>query len=88
MLTLQAMIGTEIIAFVPIFHKTQLQPLKLHNVEAGGIWAESQTIEEPILKRIGLTAIPKSAVFFLPFSQIVCILGSLDVPYISDEAVR
>lgn len=88
MISCKDLIGTEIIAFVPVFHKTKWQNFKLINVEPSGIWVESKDVLESFLKYSGVTASPKTAVFFLPFSQIVFVLASLDVPYISDEALR
>jgi hypothetical protein len=88
MISLQDLIGTQIIAYVPVFDRIKWQHLKLVNVEPSGIWVESKEILEWFLKESGVTASPKTAVFFLPFSQIVHIVASLDVPYISDEALR
>jgi hypothetical protein len=87
-ISFQDLIGKEIIALVPIFHKTLLQKMKLINVEPIGLWVESRTISDLMLKKIGFTYSPKSVVFFLPFHQITFVLESLDVPYISDEALK
>jgi hypothetical protein len=88
MISLQDLIGKEIIASIPIFHRTTLQKMKLINVESSGLWVESRTISDSMLKHIGYTYSPKSVIFFLPFHQIAYILESLDVPYISDEALK
>jgi hypothetical protein len=88
MITLEKLIGREIVAFVPFFDKVKWQHLKLINVEAAGIWVENRAILETILKVSGVTVTPKTAVFFLPFQQITFVLDSLDVPYISNEALK
>jgi hypothetical protein len=88
MISLQELIGKEIPVFVPMFHATNLQKLKLLNVEPGEIWVENRKISDLMLKQFGFTYSPKSVVFFLPYHQISFALGSLDEPYISDEALK
>jgi hypothetical protein len=87
-ITLESLIGTEIVAFVPAFHPSQWQKLKLVNVEQSGIWVENRALQDGLLKESRVIMSPKSAVFFLPFSSVVYVLASLDLPYVSDEAVR
>ncbi len=88
MISLEKLIGKEIIAFVPHFDKVRWQKLKLINVEAGGIWVENREVLEAVLKVSGVTVTSKTAVFFLPFQQVTFVLASLDVPYLSDEALK
>jgi hypothetical protein len=88
MISLSDLIGKEIVALVPVLHKTNWQKMKLINVETSGIWIEYRPIIDSALKTRDITASPKTAVFFLPFSQIHFVLGSLDMPYISDEALK
>jgi len=40
------------------------------------------------LKQIGLKTSPRTAIFFLSFHHISYIVGSLDVPAVSDEALN
>jgi hypothetical protein len=87
-ITLESLIGKEIVAFVPVFHQTKWQQLKLVNVEAAGLWVESKTVQEWAIEGTSRTATPKTAVFFLPFSQIVFVLESLDVPWLSERLLR
>jgi hypothetical protein len=86
-ISLHQLIGQEIIAHVPMFHQTKWQTLKLINVETAGIWVESRDFQEWAIQNTGISITPKTAVLFLPFHQIVHILGSLDVPYVSDKAL-
>lgn len=88
MISLQSLIGKEIVAHVPYFDENTWQKFKLINVENSGIWVENRAMSDATLKRGGLTVSPKSLVFFLPFHQIVHIVGSVDVPYVSDEALK
>jgi hypothetical protein len=85
---LKNMIGQVITAHIPYLHQTQWQEVKLHAVENGGIWIESQKFMTEMLTRIGATMSPKTMIFFLPFSQITFIGASLDTPSISEKAIR
>jgi hypothetical protein len=85
MLNLESMIGTEIKAIVPFLHETTIQRLILHGVEDAGIWVESQAFTNQLLETFHLATSPKTAVFFLPWHQIVAILGSLDSPSLSER---
>lgn len=81
---LKSMVGKEIAALVPLLHKTVFQRLKLHGVEQGGIWIESQKFTDEMLAGFGISSAPKTLIFFLPWTQVVTIWGSLDVPSLSE----
>lgn len=85
---LKDMIGQVITAHIPYLHRTQWQQVKLHGVENGGVWIESQKFMSDFLTHLGATMSPKTMIFFLPFTQITFIATSLDVPSISDKAIR
>jgi len=83
--SLDEMAGQEIIALVPLIDKIKLQKLKLHGVEAGGIGVESQSMSELLMQATGVNKKKKTALFFLPFSQIVFVTASLDAPALSEK---
>jgi hypothetical protein len=85
MSSLGEMVGQEIVALVPVIDKVKLQKLKLHGVEVGGIWVESQTMSELLMETAGVTMSPKTVLFFLPFSQVVFVMASLDAPALSEK---
>ncbi len=85
--SLNELVGKTITALVPIIHTEILQKLTLHGVEAGGLWVESQTLTNLFLERVRMSASPKTAIFFLPYQQIVFVLGSIDVPALSEKAL-
>ena len=87
-ISLEELIGTEIVAKVPAFDKTKWVRLKLHNVEASGLWVESKEIQDAAIKDAAVTFAPRTAVFFLPFAQIVFVVSSLDMAYVPDEALK
>lgn len=83
---LQDFVGQTIIALVPIFDPVVYQSLKLHEVEASGLWVENQEITNFMLEKYGLATTPKTMIFFLPFHEIRFVLGSLDVPSLGEKA--
>jgi hypothetical protein len=82
---LEELIGGQISALVPFFHQTDFQRLKLHEVEVSGIWVESQAWTNDLLERLRIATSPKTAIFFLPWNQIVTILSSIDSPGLSEK---
>jgi len=46
-------IGQEIALLIPTIHPIKFQAVKLLGVEAGGVWIESQTLLNLVLKNIG-----------------------------------
>jgi hypothetical protein len=87
-ISLTELIGKEIVALVPFIDAKTLQKFKLINVETSGLWLESKKIHEWAIKGTGRTVTPKTAVIFLPFSQIVAVIDSLDVPWISEQVME
>jgi hypothetical protein len=84
-ISLKSLIGQRITAWVPAWNQKTWLHFKLVNVEEAGIWVESKDAQEFAMEDSGVTASPKTAVFFLPFSSIVHVLASMDEPYLSDR---
>ena len=87
-LSLSNLIGTDILAFVPVFHPAIWQTMKLLAIENSGIWVEYRTLSERVLKEMGKTMTPTAVVLFLPFSSIHFVARVVPEPYISDEALK
>jgi hypothetical protein len=85
--SLESMVGGEIYALVPIFSSTIFQRFTLHAVESAGIWVENQKVINDFLAQSGVTASPKSVIWFLPWQQIVTIAGAIDVPGLSERGL-
>ncbi len=83
---LEEMIGQTIVALIPLIDKEEFQEVKLHGVESGGLWIESQKITNWLLRRKGLASAPKTLVLFLPYHQITFVMSALDVPSLSESA--
>ena len=56
----------------------KMYSVKLHGVEAGGVWIESPQLTSMLKKVVGLPekqATPRTPVFFFPFSEIYFLLA-------------
>ena len=73
-------IGQVITAHVPILDQVVFQELKLHGVEQGGIWVESQKLTDLLLAKFHVHASSKTLVFFLPYHPISFVMDSVDSP--------
>jgi len=82
---LEDMIGQMIIAVIPIFHPAC--HFKLHGVESGGLWLESQEAIETLLKMFEAPAAPKTPVFFVPFHQITFVAVFVDSVSLSETSL-
>ncbi len=85
MKNLHELIGEEILAKVPLIHRGQYQTLRLHGVEEGGIWIESE-----VLTQLALSMSKKAAagtpIFFLPFHQIQFLMQMTEKLALSEKA--
>jgi len=85
MKTLSERIGETVLLIIPIFHEVELQQVKLHAVEAGGIWIESESATQKLLGALKRPA-GKTPVYFVPYSQIKFGLDFLDELSLSEKA--
>lgn len=81
------MVGQNIRAIIPSFGSaTKPVVVKLHGVEAGGLWLESQQATNDMLTKIGVQASPKTFVLFVPYHQISVVFATLDSPSLNETA--
>jgi hypothetical protein len=85
MKTLRELEGSIVWILTPFLDPKILQKVKLHGVESGGIWIESQKLTEIALNIGGYASSPKTAIYFLPWHQITTIISSLDEVAISEK---
>jgi hypothetical protein len=80
--------GELIVILSPFFDPVKLQRVRLVRVEDAGLWVENHKFNvEQMKKTFGISSSPKTLIFFLPWHQIATILGSVDAPTLSDEAL-
>ena len=80
------MIGEVIIARIPLLDPDGLVLVKLHGIEAYGIWIESQDLTNQLMRKFRLSSSRTTPVVFVPFANIDFILGSLDSLSLSEPA--
>lgn len=83
---LQKLIGHEILAVIPMLHPTQLQLIRLHGVETGGIWIECETFTQKVLRDMNLPASGKTPALFVPYAGIRYLLDAVDKTALSESA--
>jgi len=75
MRSLKSMIGETIVASVPTVSRQGMVSLRLHGVEANGIWVESQAFTDAMLQRFSVVASTTTLILFIPFQRIDYIVG-------------
>ena len=83
---LQDMVGELILAKVPFIHSENWQTFKLHGVELGGLWVESQELTNWFLDQMKIPTTPRTIIIFLPYAQIQAVFGSVDSMALSEKA--
>jgi hypothetical protein len=80
------MVGEMIILRVPVLDPEEMAMVKLHAVDASGIWIESQDFTDAMMKKLQLTSSATTLILFLPFQSIEFILGSKNSLCLSERA--
>jgi hypothetical protein len=86
MRTLQNMIGEVIMARIPLLDSDGMMLLKLHGVEANGLWVESQDFTNELMQKFHCFSSRTTPLVFLPFDKVDFILASLDSLSLSESA--
>jgi len=79
-------IGQEIVLLIPTIHPIEFQKVKLLGVEAGGVWIESQTLINLILKKTGFASAPKPLAFFYPYHELRSGFVAIEGPALNEKA--
>ena len=87
MRSLKNMIGEMIILRAPVLAADEMSLVKLHGVDANGIWIESQEFSESMMKRLKFTTSATTLVLFVPYSGIDFVVGSVDSLCLSESAL-
>lgn len=84
--------GRSVYAIIPVLNDDKdpdaILAYKLHEVEPFGLWLENQELTEIMLESAGIKSSPSTDVFFVPFSQVKVVLGSVDNPSFSDSILE
>jgi hypothetical protein len=84
--SLKSMVGEMIILRVPALEPKEMSLVKLHAVEANGIWIESQDFTDAMMKKLQLTASATTLILFIPFQSVEFIIGSKNSLCLSERA--
>jgi hypothetical protein len=86
MRTLANMIGEVLIVRIPLLDTDGMILVKLHGVEAQGIWIESQDFTNQMMEKFRFSISRTTLLLFLPFDKIDFIIASLDSLSLSEPA--
>lgn len=86
MRTLESMVGEVVIARIPLLDSEGMMLLKLHGVEASGIWLESQDFTNQLMEKFRFVSSRTTPLVFVPFDKVDFIIGSLDSLSLSESA--
>jgi hypothetical protein len=84
--SLTEMIGDLIVTRIPVLDKENKIVVRLHKVEEGGIWVESQAFNEAMLEEYEMPVSVTSLLLFIPFSGIDYIVSSIHTIALSETA--
>ena len=86
MRTLHNMIGEVIMARIPLLDTDGMMLVKLHGVEANGLWIESQDFTNELMQKFHCFSSRTTLLIFIPFGKIDFVLGSLESLSLSESA--
>ena len=82
----EEMIGKEVALIMPLIHATHFQQVIIHGVEHGGLWIESQAINEIAMRAVKIQAAPRTLLFFVPYHQITLGMSSTEKVSLSEKS--
>jgi hypothetical protein len=84
--TLASMVGEVIIARIPLLDAESMTLVKLHGIEAQGIWIESQDFTNELMERFRFSSSRTTPLVFVPFDKVDFIIASLDSLSLSERS--
>jgi hypothetical protein len=86
MRTLATMVGEIIIVRIPLLDPERMSLVKLHGVEALGIWIESQDFTNELMEKFQFSSSRTTPLVFVPFDKVDFIIAALDSLSLSEPA--
>ncbi|MFI5096983.1 MAG: hypothetical protein ACHQT6_03320 [Candidatus Acidiferrales bacterium] len=80
------MIGEVVIARIPLLDADGMMLVKLHAVEANGLWLESQDFTNELMEKFQFFSSRTTPLVFVPFDKVDFIIASLDSLSLSESA--
>jgi hypothetical protein len=78
------LVGQTIPMVIPLLDREVLHEVKIHGVEAGGIWIESEFYSKYWINKLGVAAI-RTPIFFVPYHEIRLAMHSLEKLELSEK---
>lgn len=79
-------VDQSIVLFVPRFHPTEFQDVRLVAVEAAGIWVVNQQMTNTILQHFNVASAPKGLAWFFPYTEIAFASVPTEGPALNEKA--
>jgi len=86
MRSLANMVGEVIIVRIPLLDAEGMSLVKLHGIEAQGIWIESQDFTNLLMERFHFSSSRTTPLVFVPFDKVDFIIVALDSLSLSEPA--
>jgi hypothetical protein len=86
MRSLASMIGEVIIVRIPLLDADGMMLVKLHGIEAHGIWIESQDFTNQLMENFHFSSSRTTPLVFVPFDKVDFIIAHLDSLSLSEPA--
>jgi hypothetical protein len=80
------MVGETIIVRIATLDQEEMSLVRLHGVDANGLWIEFQTFTDALMTRCHLASSVTTPLLFVPFARIEFILGSVRSLSLSETA--
>ena len=81
------MIREVIIMRIPLLDADGMMLVKLHGIEAQGIWVESQDLTNGLMEKFDFSSSRTTPLMFVPFAKVDFILASLDSLSLSESGL-
>ena len=85
--SLEALVGHEVGIMLPRFNSETTTRATILRVESAGLWLVIPDWTEAALKRAGQTIAPRTIALFVPYQQIGFVVGSYEVPSVSERVL-
>ena len=86
MRNLASFIGEVIVARIPLLDTDGMMLVKLHGIEAHGIWIESQDFTNQLMEKFHFSSSRTTPLVFVPFDKVDFIIASLDLLSLSETS--
>ena len=89
MTNFESLIGQNVVIVSPAFNNGEApEKVRLHGIDHGGVWIESQLLTDRFLETTKEIMANKTLITFLPFWKISLAFSAADMPSISSKIMQ